>query len=130
MIFKMAKDTLTQSGATTTQPPSKPASMFDDDGMHLTVFTPRAVARVTAALQAIETLSGILFKRHEEAEWEDDSPPVDPLDTRGILSAISVCSTFAHEHLAGGGLTDYYTCLLYTSPSPRDRTRSRMPSSA
>ena len=25
---------------------------------------------------------------------------------------------------------DAYTCLLYTSPSPRDRTRSRMPSSA
>ena len=29
------------------------------------------------------------------------------------------------------GLTaQTYTCLLYTSPSPRDRTRSRMPSSA
>ena len=28
-------------------------------------------------------------------------------------------------------LQDYaQTCLLYTSPSPRDRTRSRMPSSA
>ena len=26
--------------------------------------------------------------------------------------------------------TTVYTCLLYTSPSPRDRTRSRMPSSA
>ena len=25
---------------------------------------------------------------------------------------------------------DDYICLLYTSPSPRDRTRSRMPSSA
>ena len=25
---------------------------------------------------------------------------------------------------------NYATCLLYTSPSPRDRTRSRMPSSA
>ena len=25
---------------------------------------------------------------------------------------------------------DYKACLLYTSPSPRDRTRSRMPSSA
>ena len=24
----------------------------------------------------------------------------------------------------------FATCLLYTSPSPRDRTRSRMPSSA
>ena len=28
------------------------------------------------------------------------------------------------------GDTDTFTCLLYTSPSPRDRTRSRMPSSA
>ena len=27
-------------------------------------------------------------------------------------------------------LTDPKSCLLYTSPSPRDRTRSRMPSSA
>ena len=25
---------------------------------------------------------------------------------------------------------DYWTCLLYTSPSPRDRQKSRMPSSA
>ena len=25
---------------------------------------------------------------------------------------------------------DFYTCLLYTSPSPRDMRRSRMPSSA
>ena len=39
---------------------------------------------------------------------------------------------------AGGGMVgslfiieaDSYDCLLYTSPSPRDRTRSRMPSSA
>ena len=34
----------------------------------------------------------------------------------------------------GGTFVTYddqtYTCLLYTSPSPRDRTRSRMPSSA
>ena len=28
------------------------------------------------------------------------------------------------------GYDVYTTCLLYTSPSPRDRTRSRMPSSA
>ena len=40
-----------------------------------------------------------------------------------------------YEDFLGGG--DYVatpagakTCLLYTSPSPRDRTRSRMPSSA
>ena len=29
-----------------------------------------------------------------------------------------------------GVYTQSNTCLLYTSPSPRDRTRSRMPSSA
>ena len=27
-------------------------------------------------------------------------------------------------------LLEFDSCLLYTSPSPRDRTRSRMPSSA
>ena len=30
----------------------------------------------------------------------------------------------------GASAADYRICLLYTSPSPRDRTRSRMPSSA
>ena len=28
------------------------------------------------------------------------------------------------------GFREAYTCLLYTSPDPRDRTRYRMPSSA
>ena len=32
--------------------------------------------------------------------------------------------------VSGGTCAEYVTCLLYTSPSPRDRTRSRMPSSA
>ena len=30
----------------------------------------------------------------------------------------------------GGGHKKRYSCLLYTSPSPRDATLSRMPSSA
>ena len=35
------------------------------------------------------------------------------------------------QQLTKADTTPYYTnCLLYTSPSPRDRTRSRMPSSA
>ena len=33
------------------------------------------------------------------------------------------------DNLSKSGMT-FYNCLLYTSPSPRDRTRSRMPSSA
>ena len=35
------------------------------------------------------------------------------------------------EHLRFTGALDLYdVCLLYTSPSPRDRQKSRMPSSA
>ena len=37
---------------------------------------------------------------------------------------IKTCSTFEDT------FKQAYNCLLYTSPSPRDRTRSRMPSSA
>ena len=32
--------------------------------------------------------------------------------------------------MQGEAFETIYCCLLYTSPSPRDRTRSRMPSSA
>ena len=40
-------------------------------------------------------------------------------------------SVFAEMRTVSGDTTaDTATCLLYTSPSPRDRTRSRMPSSA
>ena len=35
------------------------------------------------------------------------------------------------DDMRPAGVTNHYSrCLLYTSPSPRDRTRSRMPSSA
>ena len=36
----------------------------------------------------------------------------------------------AHGTVVGSFLGPVQTCLLYTSPSPRDRTRYRMPSSA
>ena len=41
------------------------------------------------------------------------------------------CSDCGHEWHSDSVLCDTLeACLLYTSPSPRDRTRSRMPSSA
>ena len=44
------------------------------------------------------------------------------VNQRGIMGSTG--------ELEGLTLYDYAACLLYTSPSPRDRTRSRMPSSA
>ena len=57
-------------------------------------------------VNSIESLFG--FRVSTDSLPEDD--PADPYDTIGSQQ--------------------FFSCLLYTSPSPRDRTRSRMPSSA
>ena len=41
------------------------------------------------------------------------------------LRGVGYCLNLKHVNLIS-----LWDCLLYTSPSPRDRTRSRMPSSA
>ena len=57
----------------------------------------------------------------------------------GILGGMAACVYGGYRTMSDfieGIQTDFipfhmtYACLLYTSPSPRDRTRSRMPSSA
>ena len=49
-----------------------------------------------------------------------------------IGAAVGAVVGFLGGDLLGGffDVPDYNVCLLYISPSPRDRTRSRMPSSA
>ena len=53
--------------------------------------------------------------------WDVDIKKIKDINPKGII-------------LSGGpeSVTDLHTpsCLLYTSPSPRDRQKSRMPSSA
>ena len=46
------------------------------------------------------------------------------------LVALSIVLTRYFSVLLFGNAMRLSICLLYTSPSPRDRTRSRMPSSA
>ena len=51
----------------------------------------------------------------------------------GLSNLLSVRHAFAHfgaETLLTSDPADVLACLLYTSPSPRDMRRSRMPSSA
>ena len=49
----------------------------------------------------------------------------------------AICEAMSEEmrsdesiYLIGEEVAEYNGCLLYTSPSPRDRQKSRMPSSA
>ena len=53
---------------------------------------------------------------------------VEDLETAGLRAANGDID-FQGRHMTLAKLP-LYLCLLYTSPSPRDRTRSRMPSSA
>ena len=48
----------------------------------------------------------------------------------GDVFGVEVDDVAALAWVAGGRRALGDACLLYTSPSPRDRTRSRMPSSA
>ena len=61
-----------------------------------------------------------------------------PRDKLAVFTGLSGSgkSSLAFDTIYAEGQRRYveslsaYACLLYTSPSPRDRTRSRMPSSA
>ena len=57
------------------------------------------------------TVAGLIEHWKESGSWWDGEPE------RDVFRVVD----------ASGRIFD---CLLYTSPSPRDRTRSRMPSSA
>ena len=50
-----------------------------------------------------------------------------PLEIASKLGELGFMGSALPEESGGAGVSN---CLLYTSPSPRDRTRSRMPSSA
>ena len=53
---------------------------------------------------------------------------VSLLGVRAVHESFSLTAT---GFMLSGYFVGYFIgCLLYTSPSPRDRTRSRMPSSA
>ena len=50
------------------------------------------------------------------------------IETRLDIRCMS--NDWPDEPVEHGYATEHATCLLYTSPSPRDRQKSRMPSSA
>ena len=68
------------------------------------------------------------------SEFKERCTPLDKIKIKEILPVIkncnvAVCNDSSFSHLSAA-LDVPTICLLYTSPSPRDRTRSRMPSSA
>ena len=82
-------------------------------------------------------------------KWKDEQSGQDKYSTEVVIQGYNSSLTMLGGGNSGGGITNENSqasnntedlsqvqndmdddCLLYTSPSPRDRTRSRMPSSA
>ena len=57
------------------------------------------------------------------------SLPAKPV-SESTVGIVSTAAPYNPDKGDQGPGAPYNACLLYTSPSPRDRTRSRMPSSA
>ena len=61
-------------------------------------------------------------RRRKSVNRSEPEPPPPPLEVGEILQTV--------QTLLLKLIRQNETCLLYTSPSPRDRQKSRMPSSA
>ena len=100
-----------------------------------------AVERLADAsdLDALAALDAeLLGKKSAVTAAKKQLGGLDPDDRKVAGQAINAARTSleaavaaARERLAAGArAAQYEACLLYTSPSPRDMRRSRMPSSA
>ena len=106
-------------------PTALPDHQFGFRARHSTVDQLR---RVTSTI-----LNSLEKKEFYAASFLDISQAFDRVWHEGLAVKLSrlfpsnIC-TLLHNYLSNR--TFHVVCLLYTSPSPRDRTRSRMPSSA
>ena len=83
-----------------------------------------------------EKFSDLVLVRHGQSEWNAKNLFTgwkDPsLTEKGLEEAKSTGKKIKEQNIMFDihFTSELKSCLLYTSPSPRDRTRSRMPSSA
>ena len=78
-----------------------------------------------------ESYDKIFTSLEKHHEWFENSIPLiasENIPSPAVREA--VMSDFGNRYAEGWPGERVYACLLYTSPSPRDATLSRMPSSA
>ena len=105
----------------------------------------RDIARIDseAALASFRASPGVLrtVSIEQFSDWAQKGLAFAAGDVRARRSYFALETRGSYEALHSGGsnglaldsvqhLLRLYICLLYTSPSPRDRQKSRMPSSA
>src|SRR5665811_2515930 len=103
--------------------------MASTAGTHIgspTGLAPGAIALVEASKQLLMDggMDALRIEKITKAAGQSKAMVSYYFGGKAALLA-AVVDSLIHE-----AVEELYTCLLYTSPSPRDRTRSRMPSSA
>ena len=89
-----------------------------------------------------ETMKALVKAKAEKGLWLQDVsvPEIEPNEVLIKIERTAICGTdmhiykwddWAQQNVPEGLVVGHeYSCLLYTSPSPRDKRQSRMPSSA
>ena len=96
----------------------------------LVVVLALALTGLGAAITGLLYTSGINMLRDWRLDLLDEFPAWVVLPALGAIGGMVSAWLITNLSPAAGGAGITHICLLYTSPSPRDRTRSRMPSSA
>ena len=92
-----------------------------------------AEGKITDVNAATEKITGISREKLIGSDFADyfTEPEMARAGYQKVFEQGQVTDyPLAIRHTSGAITDVLYNCLLYTSPSPRDRTRSRMPSSA
>ena len=90
-----------------------------------------AQANTATPVTDITVQPGFKVELLRSAQEGEDSWISMSFDDKGnIILGLDTVGVGHLDMIANGDEIPFKSCLLYTSPSPRDRTRSRMPSSA
>ena len=109
---------------------AKEGMRFTDFYSGAAVCTPSRASLLTGCYAKRVGGLGVLFPRDKRGLNPDEITIADLLKTKGYATACIGKWHLGHLKEFLPTSQGFDTCLLYTSPSPRDRTRSRMPSSA
>ena len=100
-------------------------------------YTPNKQKNLDAEFHGDVTVRGELKNQQACTAWVNfdgtQNPPLirDSFNVKDVVdNGAGSYTVIFEEAMDNANFTYVMTCLLYTSPSPRDRTRSRMPSSA
>ena len=96
---------------------------------YLQILLAAALFLLALGLTLYPVVSNWYIGRHQSRIQTEYREVLEQTDSAEIESIRESAAAY-NKTITPGAAEEAYSCLLYTSPSPRDRSLSRMPSSA